>query len=85
MIDYALILSKKFPNAEWSLNDNDYPKQLQWFSNTDIPSKEELDSYWDEVKFITQSEIQTKAVQRQALLERLGITQEEAQLLLGGN
>ena len=27
----------------------------------------------------------TRAVQRAALLERLGITEEEAQLLLGGN
>jgi hypothetical protein len=84
MIDYALILSKKFPNAEWSLNDNDYPEQLQWFDNSEIPSKDELDSYWDEVKFIRQAEADAKAAQRQALLERLGITESEAQLLLGG-
>jgi hypothetical protein len=32
-----------------------------------------------------QAEADAKAAQRQALLERLGITQEEAQLLLGGN
>lgn len=31
------------------------------------------------------AEADAKAAQRQALLERLGITQEEAQLLLGGN
>jgi hypothetical protein len=30
------------------------------------------------------AEADAKAAQRQALLERLGITQEEAQLLLGG-
>jgi hypothetical protein len=32
-----------------------------------------------------QAEAATKAAQRQALLTRLGITAEEAQLLLGGN
>ena len=31
-----------------------------------------------------QAKADAKAAQRQALLERLGITQEEAQLLLGG-
>jgi hypothetical protein len=32
-----------------------------------------------------QAEAEAKAAQRQALLERLGITESEAQLLLGGN
>jgi alkyl sulfatase BDS1-like metallo-beta-lactamase superfamily hydrolase len=32
-----------------------------------------------------QTEADAKAAQRQLLLDRLGITQEEAQLLLGGN
>lgn len=31
------------------------------------------------------AEAAAKAAQREALLERLGITEEEAQLLLGGN
>ena len=34
---------------------------------------------------IAKAEADTKAAQRQALLTRLGITAEEAQLLLGGN
>jgi alkyl sulfatase BDS1-like metallo-beta-lactamase superfamily hydrolase len=32
-----------------------------------------------------QAEADARAAQRQLLLDRLGITQEEAQLLLGGN
>jgi hypothetical protein len=32
-----------------------------------------------------QAETDAKAAQRQALLDRLGITEEEARLLLGGN
>jgi hypothetical protein len=31
------------------------------------------------------AEVQAKAAQRQALLNRLGITEEEARILLGGN
>jgi len=39
-----------------------------------------------EAKFAEQqAEAQTKATQRQALLTRLGITEEEARILLGGN
>jgi hypothetical protein len=32
-----------------------------------------------------QAEAETKATARQAILDRLGITEEEARLLLGGN
>jgi hypothetical protein len=32
-----------------------------------------------------QAEAETKAASRQAILDRLGLTAEEAQLLLGGN
>jgi hypothetical protein len=38
-----------------------------------------------EATAIAKAEADAKAAQRQALLERLGITQEEAQLLLGGS
>lgn len=31
------------------------------------------------------TEAEAKAIQRQALLDKLGITEEEARLLLGGN
>jgi hypothetical protein len=84
MVDYSQILSRKYKDSEWTLNGDDYAG-LTWLSETSKPTKEELDSYWNEVKFITQSETQAKAAQRQLLLDRLGITQEEAQLLLGGN
>jgi hypothetical protein len=34
---------------------------------------------------VKQAEAEAKAAQRQALLSRLGITEEEARILLGGN
>jgi len=36
-------------------------------------------------KALKQAEAEAKAAQRQALLNRLGITEEEARILLGGN
>jgi hypothetical protein len=80
MIDYALILEKKFSNVEWSLNANDYPAQLEWFSEDPIPSKEELNSLWDEVKGIVQAEQNAKAAIKEsaiAKLSALGLTEEE--------
>jgi hypothetical protein len=38
-----------------------------------------------EAEAAAQAEAQAKAAQRQALLDKLGITEDEARLLLGGN
>lgn len=86
MIDYALILEKKYPNCEWSLNANDYPAQLQWFNDEPIPSKEELDSYWDEVKSIIQAELDAKAAARESAISKLsalGLSEVEIKALVG--
>ena len=53
MIDYAAILSAKFPGSEWSLNNNDY-ETLQWFSNTPKPTQAELDALWPQVDYENQ-------------------------------
>jgi hypothetical protein len=49
-------------------------------------TKAEHDQYkLDQAEAVAQAEAQAaKATARQALLEKLGITEEEAQLLLGG-
>lgn len=86
MIDYALILEKKYPDYEWSLNANDYPAQLQWFSDVPVPSKEELDSLWDEVQSMIQTELDAKAAAKEsakAKLAALGLTEIEIKALVG--
>jgi len=55
MIDYALILSKKYPADRWRMNGDDY-EGLEWLSDTPRPSKEELESHWDEVQKQTKTE-----------------------------
>ena len=50
-------------------------------------TKEEFTQYkvQQEAKATLQAEAEAKATARQAILDRLGLTAEEAQLLLGGN
>ena len=84
MIDYTLILRRKYPNAKWNLNGDDYAG-LDWLSDSPKPTKEELDNLWEStLEAVEQKKIAAIAA-RQAVLDRLGITAEEAQLLLGGN
>jgi hypothetical protein len=81
MIDYSLILNKKYAGSEWSLNGENYDG-LEWFSDSPKPTKKELDSQWNEVQSLIAAESQAKAQAKADLLQRLGITADEAQLLL---
>ena len=81
MIDYSLILTIKYKEQEWALNGEDY-EGLTWFSKTPKPSKVELDAQWEDVKMERDAAITSKLQAKAALLERLGITADEATLLL---
>ena len=47
--DYAAILTRRFPGAQWSLNGNDPTGGLVWHSGGSRPTKAELDAVWAEV------------------------------------
>jgi hypothetical protein len=82
MIDYPAILIRHYAGFEWTLNGDEYTG-LTWLSDTPRPTQEELDSLWDTtVAMIEQEKIDRQAA-RQALLDRLGITEDEARMLLG--
>lgn len=53
MIDYALILTTNYANAEWAIDGNDYAT-LQWLSETPKPSQAELDAQWPQVDYHNQ-------------------------------
>jgi hypothetical protein len=84
MINYtALAINKLRPNCSWSFDNYDY-STIKWFeSDSDAPTQKEIDEAIKEVKADEIAEAEAKATQKAALLERLGITQEEANLLLG--
>lgn len=81
MIDYTQILSRKFTGAEWTLNGDDY-SGLTWLSDSAKPSKKQLDDLWPEVQREIADETQAKIDSKQALLDKLGITADEAKILL---
>ena len=47
--DYAHILSRRFPGAQWSLNGNDPAGGLVWHGDGPKPTKAQLDAMWAEV------------------------------------
>jgi hypothetical protein len=81
MIDYTQILKYKYPNTQWTFNGDKY-EGLTWLSDTPKPTKLTLDGLWDEVEAEVQADKEAKAAAKAALLDRLGITEDEAKLLL---
>lgn len=70
------------PNAKFVLRGED----LEWADDTQTePTKKEIEVGLTAYKAAKQAEAAARESARQALLSKLGITQEEAQLLLGGN
>jgi hypothetical protein len=47
--DYAHVLTRRFPGAQWSLNGNDPANGLTWMGPGPKPTKAELDALWAEV------------------------------------
>ena len=82
MSDYAVVLTRRYAGKEWTLDGDDYTG-LTWLSDDEKPSQETLDGLWASVQQEIADEATTKTAARKALLTRLGITAEEAQLLLG--
>jgi hypothetical protein len=84
-MDYAQILTRKYPGQEWTLDGDKY-SGLKWLSNTPKPKKGELDALWPEV----QAEIAAEAQARRdakasaiAKLEALGLTVDEVSVAFG--
>lgn len=83
MIDYPLILSRKYPNSQWTLNGDDY-EGLVWNSKTKKPTQEELDALWVDVLQELQNEKQeslAKKASAEAKLAALGIDADDLKAL----
>ena len=82
MIDYPAILTRHYAGSEWTLNGDEYDG-LTWLSDSPQPTQEELDALWEPTLAMIEQEKADKTAARQALLDRLGITEDEARMLLG--
>ena len=79
----ALALNKLKPNSTWKFENYDY-STIEWFElEGNAPTQAEIDETIEQIKADEITEAEAKAAEKAALLERLGITQEEANLLLG--
>ena len=76
-------IKKLKPTAQFSFTDDDY-STIKWdVLDGDAPTQSDIDEAIEQIKADEITEATTKAAAKAALLERLGITQEEANLLLG--
>jgi hypothetical protein len=75
-------IKKLKPTAEFSFTEDDYATVKWDVLDGEAPTQKEIDAAIKEVKADEIAEAQAKATQRQAILDRLGITAEEAQLIL---
>ena len=83
MKDYlSLAILKLKPNSEFSYSDRDY-STIQWnVLDGDAPTKKEIDDAIKQVKADEITQALANATAKAQLLERLGITADEAKLLL---
>jgi len=82
MTDYAAVLTRRYEGKEWTLNGDEYAG-LTWLSDSSKPSKATLDGLWSEVQTEIADETSSQQAARQAVLDKLGLTADEAQALLG--
>lgn len=82
MTDYAKVLKRRYAGNEWTLDGDEYTG-LIWLSDTPKPTKTKLDSLWAEVQQEIADEKNAKLAARQAVLDKLGLTADEAAALFG--
>lgn len=82
MIDYAAILARRYSGKQWTLNGDNYDG-LTWLDDSTKPTKTKLDNLWAEVQQEIANEKNAKLAQRQAVLDKLGLTVDEAAALFG--
>lgn len=83
MGDYLLkAILRLRPNSEFKFIENDY-KTIEWFVlEGEAPTQKEIDDAIKAIKAEEANQVETDATRKAALLDRLGITEDEAKLLL---
>jgi hypothetical protein len=82
--DYLFLAIRSLkPTSEFTFSANDY-STIQWdVLEGNAPTKSQIDAEIVKIKAAEATETEIKSAAKAALLERLGITAEEATLLLG--
>jgi hypothetical protein len=70
------------PSAEYTFNDDDY-STIKWIIlDGDAPTKAQVEAEILKLKKLDADKVKNDAAKKAALLEKLGITEDEAKLLL---
>jgi acyl-CoA reductase-like NAD-dependent aldehyde dehydrogenase len=71
------------PNSEFSFTNDDY-STIKWdVLDGEAPTQAEIDAAIKLIKKEEKLAAETKAAQRQAILDRIGLTADELQIILG--
>lgn len=82
MIDLAQAILSIRPNSEFTYQNEDY-STIEWHVlEGEAPTQAEIDAAIKNIEASIKAEENAKTVAKAALLERLGITAEEAKILL---
>jgi hypothetical protein len=75
-------IKKLKPNSEFTFTECDYTT-IKWdVLEGEAPTQAEIDAAIEQVKADELAEAEARATQKAALLDRLGITEDDAKLLL---
>ena len=80
-MDIALILTRKYPGKAWTLDGEDYAG-LTWLEDSPKPTKKQIEDLAPVVDAEIKAEEEAKATAKAAILARIGLTEEEAKLIL---
>ena len=84
-MDITTILSKRYPNAEWTLDGDNY-SGLTWLSDGDAPTESELEKLWTKVQAEIAAEEQARVDAKASAIAKLGalgLTVDEVQVAFG--
>ena len=71
------------PNSEFSYTEDDY-STIKWYAlEGDAPTQKEINDAIKTVKANEIADAKAKAIKRQEILDRLGLTADELQTILG--
>jgi hypothetical protein len=73
------------PGVEWTMNGNDVENIVWHTPNVEPLTTLEVNAEIQRLEALQLLQAATAATARQAVLDRLGITAEEAQIILGGS
>ena len=81
--DLTKAIYKLKPNAEFSFTNNDY-STVKWdVLDGEAPTQAEIDDAIKSIKKDEKAEAKTKEAAKSAILERIGLTADELQTILG--